>query len=110
MAYGGEGRSAVIAMWALTLVTLAFVMLRTYTRIMVVHSYGIDDHVYNLAFVSEPQLCIAPSVVVNLTSLLWSTVLSSLLRGFHDRIRTLRLRPEHARHCESRRCGLGCAV
>jgi hypothetical protein len=39
-------------MWIVTAVTLVFVLLRIYTRAYVVKSYGIDDHVYNLAFVS----------------------------------------------------------
>jgi hypothetical protein len=51
MAYGSDALSAVTAMWVLTVLTLVFVILRTYTRAHVVKAYGIDDHVYNLAFV-----------------------------------------------------------
>ncbi|ETS78566.1 hypothetical protein PFICI_10628 [Pestalotiopsis fici W106-1] len=51
MAYGGDAPSAVTAMWVLTVLTLVFVVLRTYTRAHVVKAYGIDDHVYNLAFI-----------------------------------------------------------
>jgi hypothetical protein len=40
-------------MWIVTAVTLVFVLLRIYTRAYVVQSYSIDDHVYNLAFVSK---------------------------------------------------------
>ncbi|KAF9877444.1 hypothetical protein CkaCkLH20_05144 [Colletotrichum karsti] len=38
-------------MWALTAITLVFVVLRIYTRAFIVKSYGIDDHVYLLAFI-----------------------------------------------------------
>ncbi|KAF3014959.1 hypothetical protein E8E14_002312 [Neopestalotiopsis sp. 37M] len=51
MAYGSDALSAVTAMWVLTVLTLVFVILRTYTRAHVVKAYGIDDHVYNLAFI-----------------------------------------------------------
>ncbi|KAF5660147.1 integral membrane protein pth11 [Fusarium heterosporum] len=37
-------------MWSLTTIGLVFVVLRMYTRIFVVKSFGIDDHVYNIAF------------------------------------------------------------
>jgi hypothetical protein len=37
-------------MWIVTAVTFIFVILRAYTRIRVVQSYGVDDHVYNFAF------------------------------------------------------------
>ncbi|KAI1772200.1 hypothetical protein F4818DRAFT_454079 [Hypoxylon cercidicola] len=51
MAMEGDGKMTVVTMWTLTAVTLVFVILRTYTRVVVVCSYGIDDHVYALAFV-----------------------------------------------------------
>ncbi|KAF4332014.1 integral membrane protein pth11 [Fusarium beomiforme] len=51
MAVKGEGPWVIGAMWALTVVTFIFVILRAYTRIFVVKSFGIDDHVYNLAFI-----------------------------------------------------------
>ncbi|KAM6519004.1 hypothetical protein FALCPG4_012660 [Fusarium falciforme] len=50
MAMGGDGPWAISVMWSLTAVTLIFVILRVYTRVFVVKSYGVDDHVYNLAF------------------------------------------------------------
>ncbi|KAM0420320.1 hypothetical protein ACHAPT_011862 [Fusarium lateritium] len=50
MAMGGDGPWAISVMWSLTSVTLIFVILRVYTRVFVVKSYGVDDHVYNLAF------------------------------------------------------------
>lgn len=52
MAIGGKGPWAIAVMWSLTAVTLVFVVLRIYTRVVIVSSYGIDDHVYVLAFVS----------------------------------------------------------
>ncbi|KAF4468501.1 hypothetical protein FALBO_4618 [Fusarium albosuccineum] len=51
MAIGGDGPRATAIMWAMVAVTLLFVVLRVYTRAIVVNSFGIDDHVYNLAFV-----------------------------------------------------------
>lgn len=53
MAMKGDGPWAVAVMWIVTLLTFAFVVLRVYTRAMVVQNYGVDDHVYNLAFVSQ---------------------------------------------------------
>ncbi|KAH7169286.1 hypothetical protein DER46DRAFT_624507 [Fusarium sp. MPI-SDFR-AT-0072] len=50
MAIKGEGPWVIGAMWALASVAFLFVVLRAYTRIFVVKSFGIDDHVYNLAF------------------------------------------------------------
>ncbi|KAF4974592.1 hypothetical protein FZEAL_8519 [Fusarium zealandicum] len=47
---GGDGPWAISVMWSLTAVTSIFVVLRIYTRVVVVKSFGIDDHVYNLAF------------------------------------------------------------
>ncbi|KAK7756019.1 hypothetical protein SLS62_001962 [Diatrype stigma] len=38
-------------LWTLTAVTFLFVLLRLYTRVKVVHAYGIDDHFFNAAFV-----------------------------------------------------------
>ncbi|KAK8013864.1 hypothetical protein PG990_007160 [Apiospora arundinis] len=51
MVMGGDGRRAVTVMWALTIVTFVFVVLRTYTRLVVVKLFGIDDQVYILAFI-----------------------------------------------------------
>ena len=53
MAIKGDGLDAIKAMWGLLAMTAIFVALRAYTRIFVVHSYGTDDNVYNLAFVSN---------------------------------------------------------
>ncbi|KAK4171451.1 hypothetical protein QBC36DRAFT_366486 [Triangularia setosa] len=51
MTFGGDGPWAVSVMWIVTALTFVFVLLRIYTRTYVVESYGLDDHVYNLAFV-----------------------------------------------------------
>ena len=48
----GDGLEAVKVMWALVAMTTIVVVLRLYTRILVVRSYAIDDSVYNAAFVS----------------------------------------------------------
>jgi hypothetical protein len=40
-------------MWIVTAVALAFVILRAYTPLVLVQSCGVDDHVYNFAFVSQ---------------------------------------------------------
>ncbi|KAH6898040.1 hypothetical protein B0T10DRAFT_525463 [Thelonectria olida] len=50
MPSGGDGPWAVAVMWSLAGVVFVFVLLRIYTRAIVVTSFGIDDHVYNLAF------------------------------------------------------------
>jgi hypothetical protein len=52
MAMGGDGPWAIGVMWALTVGVFIFVVLRVYTRVVVVKTFGIDDHVFNLAFVS----------------------------------------------------------
>ena len=55
MAMGGEGPWAITVMWIVTAPAFVFVVLRTYTRAAVVQSFGVDDHVYNFAFVSETR-------------------------------------------------------
>ncbi|KAK2782074.1 hypothetical protein FQN52_001228 [Onygenales sp. PD_12] len=44
MVMKGEGLMAVGVMWMMTTLTLIFVVLRVYTRLVVVKSYGMDDH------------------------------------------------------------------
>lgn len=62
MAIAGDGGWAIATMWVLTGVTLVFVCLRLYARQAVVQSVGIDDHVYNVAFVSVfPAVLLRPS-------------------------------------------------
>ncbi|KAF5002153.1 hypothetical protein FDECE_10715 [Fusarium decemcellulare] len=51
MAMGGDGPWAVAVMWALTALVLFFVVLRIHARATIIKSYGIDDHVYFVAFV-----------------------------------------------------------
>ena len=51
MAMGGDGPWAIGVMWALTAAVFTFVVLRVYTRVVVVKSFGIDDHVFIVAFV-----------------------------------------------------------
>lgn len=53
MAIGGDGPWVVTVMWSLTAIGFVFVALRIYTRVTVVRSFGVDDHVYNLAFVGN---------------------------------------------------------
>ncbi|EKJ74276.1 hypothetical protein FPSE_05573 [Fusarium pseudograminearum CS3096] len=50
MAVGGDGHWVLASMWSLLLVSFVFVVLRTYTRVYIVKSFGVDDHMYNLAF------------------------------------------------------------
>ncbi|XEV03560.1 hypothetical protein FSHL1_008847 [Fusarium sambucinum] len=50
MAVGGDGHWVIASMWSLTVICFVFVVLRTYTRVYIVKSFGVDDHMYNLAF------------------------------------------------------------
>lgn len=54
MAVGGEAPWALAVMWTLTMLTAVFVVLRLYTRLVVIDSFGIDDIVYIIAFVRFP--------------------------------------------------------
>ncbi|KAM0317300.1 hypothetical protein ACHAPQ_011072 [Fusarium lateritium] len=56
MAIGGDGPWVIAVMWSLTAISIVFVALRIYTRVVVVKSFGVDDHVYNLAFSSVTGL------------------------------------------------------
>lgn len=53
MAWGGSAPVALAVMWFLTTLVFFFLCLRLYTRIVCVASYGIDDHIYAVAFVSR---------------------------------------------------------
>ena len=53
----GDGLETIKVMWALVALTTVAVVLRLYTRIFVVHSYAMDDNVYNIAFVSKTSFC-----------------------------------------------------
>ncbi|PCD19028.1 hypothetical protein FGRA07_05833 [Fusarium graminearum] len=50
MAAGGDGHWVLASMWSLLLVSFVFVVLRMYTRVYVIKSFGADDRMYNLAF------------------------------------------------------------
>lgn len=39
-------------MWMFQVIAFVLVGLRLYTRLVVMHNYGIDDHFFNLAVVS----------------------------------------------------------
>lgn len=43
--------ATLVVLWTLTAVTFIFVVLRLYTRLSVVHAYGLDDHFFSAAFV-----------------------------------------------------------
>lgn len=47
----GRAPGAMAAMWTFVGLVFIFMVMRIYTRVVCVASYGIDDHVYNLAFV-----------------------------------------------------------
>ncbi|KAI0144481.1 hypothetical protein GGR57DRAFT_517962 [Xylariaceae sp. FL1272] len=49
---GDAAPSALATLWALLGITFVFVILRLYTRVIVIKQFGIDDHCYNAAFVS----------------------------------------------------------
>lgn len=47
----GEAVWALGVMWTLTGLVFAFLLLRLYTRIICLAAYGVDDHIYVVAFV-----------------------------------------------------------
>lgn len=49
----GKGIRAIAVMWAMTFISFILVPLRLYTRVYVVKALGVDDHVFNLAWVSS---------------------------------------------------------
>lgn len=51
MAMGGEALWAMPVMWVLTVLVFFFLLLRLYTRIVCLAAYGVDDHIYAVAFV-----------------------------------------------------------
>ncbi|TID02549.1 hypothetical protein CH35J_004512 [Colletotrichum higginsianum] len=51
-------------LWGLTGLTLCFVLLRLYTRLVILQAYGIDDHFYNFAFI----LFVAYDVMLTISS------------------------------------------
>lgn len=49
---GGDAPMALAVLWGLTGLAFFFVLLRLYTRLFILQAYGVDDHFFNLAFVS----------------------------------------------------------
>ncbi|KAH6640342.1 hypothetical protein F5144DRAFT_91105 [Chaetomium tenue] len=47
----GDGPWSLAVMWLLTSLVLFFLILRFYTRVVCLASYGLDDHVYLVAFI-----------------------------------------------------------
>lgn len=47
----GKGIRAISVMWAMTLISFILIPLRLYTRIYIVKGLGVDDHVFNMAWV-----------------------------------------------------------
>lgn len=88
MAAGGDGHWVLASMWSLLLVSFVFVVLRMYTRVYVIKSFGADDRMYNLAFVSQVSI----SSYISLT--LSITVLSSHEYRSDDHWRTIWTGPE----------------
>lgn len=66
MAAGGDGPWAMAVLWSLTGVVFVFLLLRIYTRLYCISSYGVDDYLYAISFVSQkPHLCGLPALVLN---------------------------------------------
>lgn len=52
----GNAPQTLAALWCLVALALVFVLLRLYTRYKVIDAIGIDDHLFNVAFVSKPDI------------------------------------------------------
>lgn len=52
----GNAPQTLAALWCLVAVALVFVLLRLYTRYKVIDAIGIDDHLFNVAFVSRQNV------------------------------------------------------
>ncbi|OHE98691.1 hypothetical protein CORC01_05957 [Colletotrichum orchidophilum] len=61
---GGDAPMALAVLWALTGLALFFVLLRLYTRLVVIQAYGVDDHFFNFAFL----LFVAYDVMLTISS------------------------------------------
>ncbi|KAL2884439.1 hypothetical protein SGCOL_000386 [Colletotrichum sp. CLE4] len=55
---------ALAVLWGLTGLALFFVLLRLYTRLVILQAYGVDDHFFNLAFL----LFVAYDVMLTISS------------------------------------------
>jgi len=93
----GNAPQTLAALWCLVAVALVFVLLRLYTRYKVIDAIGIDDHLFNVAFVSKSDLqaCSDSSCT---DSTVYRTGPPGRLLCFDHDIRLLRLR------ANSRRC------
>jgi 5-carboxymethyl-2-hydroxymuconate isomerase len=60
MPMGGDGLMVTTLMWVFVAITFVFVLMRLYTRVVLVDLYAIDDHAYNMAFVSVQFACNMP--------------------------------------------------
>ncbi|CEO61128.1 hypothetical protein PMG11_05467 [Penicillium brasilianum] len=47
----GKGVRAIAVMWVMTFISFILIPLRLYTRVYIVKALGVDDHVFNLAWV-----------------------------------------------------------
>lgn len=50
---GGDAPMVMAVMWVLTAIIIVFVVVRIYTRAVVLHQTGVDDYVYCLSGVSN---------------------------------------------------------
>jgi hypothetical protein len=100
----GDGPWAITVMWIVTVLTFVFVVLRAYTRAIVVKSHGIDDHVYYLAFVSWPLFGVMGFRTRG------QLILTARFQAIPPRLHhldhhsgALRIRAKHGRHHRDRR-------
>lgn len=63
-AVSGEAPTMIGILWMLTFIAFVLVGLRLYTRLVVIHNYGWDDHFFNLSvvrnFVLDPSALHSP--------------------------------------------------
>lgn len=81
---------AMAIMWSLTVVTWVFVILRTYTRAVLVRHVGADDYVYVFSGVSLPAAGCVTRLPADMTCL---AVHAPLLYSFSPSIVNIRIRP-----------------
>ncbi|KAG6354618.1 hypothetical protein INS49_004636 [Diaporthe citri] len=58
----GNAPQTLAALWCLVALALVFVLLRLYTRYKVIDAIGIDDHLFNVAFVLLVAYCVLITV------------------------------------------------
>lgn len=54
-------------LWMFQAIAFILVGLRLYTRLVVVHAYGIDDHFFNFSVVNKPPLLFPTFQIVQLS-------------------------------------------